>query len=450
MGEFFNDAWPWIWPTVALTAWISVFVYLARQSRRWLAERLSEDVFYRTEARFVNNLLRLILLGLILLGLYVFFLVAPVGTTARQYVATEVRPWVWATLLVLAFLGFGFFGVRRSLIYLNNQAKRSDQRYDDAVVQALTRPLYVTVAVLGANLWASIVPMPEGLTVYIAAASETMVIVLIILFIDGLTQGWMIARADQSKVLRTSGVVLRTALRVALYTVGAVMILSSLGIDATPIMASLGVTSIAIGLALKTTLEDFIAGLLLAADQPVSVGDFVELEQGESGVVLSIGWRTTRLLTREDMHVIVPNSRLAASTLVNRSRPREEGKFVVEVGVAYHSDLDHVAEVTAEVATWLHREDPRAPKKFRPHVTYKEFGDSAVTLCVWLSARTWEEHWGLRDRFIRFLHKRYAEEGITIAFPTRTLDIPPGTVVRTEPVQAKPLTKRTTLTEKTT
>jgi small-conductance mechanosensitive channel len=76
--------------------------------------------------------------------------------------------------------------------------------------------------------------------------------------------------------------VLRTAAKVLIYLIGILMVLSTIGVDVTPLLASLGVGSLALGLALQKTLEDFLAGLFLAADQPIRVGDFVELAGGES------------------------------------------------------------------------------------------------------------------------------------------------------------------------
>jgi hypothetical protein len=151
--------------------------------------------------------------------------------------------------------------------------------------------------------------------------------VLVILFTDGLAQGWMIARTEHSKVLKTSGGVLRTSARVLIYIIGGLMALSSIGFDVTPVLATLGIGSAAAGFALKGTLEDFLAGLLIAADQPLAVGDFIIVSDEHQGWVLAIGWRTTRILTRYDMHVIVPNSKLAQSSFINTSRPREECRF---------------------------------------------------------------------------------------------------------------------------
>lgn len=435
--DIFQQVWPWAWPTLAVIAWTLLWVWVLRRTRKWLALREATAEVPRKLDAAVDLALRVTFLGAILLGLFLWVLWADFPPAVKDFVETRVSSWVMATLLLIVFVVAGIFVVRRVLVFLASRASGTRSIVDDAIVEALHRPLYLTVVLLGVNLWSRLVPIPVALNDYISRGSETFIIILVVLLVDGLVQGLMIARAERSKVLKTSGVVLRTAIRVAFYTIGGLMALSSLGLDVTPILASLGVTSIAIGLALQGTLEDFLAGLLLAADQPIAVGDFIDIEGDRGGIVLSIGWRTTRILTREDMHLIVPNSKLARTTMLNRSRPREACKFTVRCGVHYASDLDEVARVSIEVAAQLQETDPRAVHGYRPGVVFDGFGDSSVDFAVWLCAKTWEDHFGLQDNFVRSLHRRFNQTGIVIPFPIRTLDVPLGTTVRIERADAR-------------
>lgn len=430
--HLFETVWPWAWPSLALIAWTLLWVFVLRRTRKWLATREPQSDTPRKRDAAVDRALRILFLGAILIGVYCWVLWADFSDSVKDFMETRVSVWVMATVFLIAFVVAGVFVVRRLLVFMGGRASATKSSVDDAIVEALHRPLYLTVVLLGVNLWARLVPIPDAVNDYIGRGSETFIIILVVLLVDGVVQGLLIARAERSKVLKTSGVVLRTGIRIAFYTIGGLMALSSLGLDVTPILASLGVTSIAIGLALQGTLEDFLAGLLLAADQPVAVGDFIEMDAGQSGIVLSIGWRTTRILTREDMHVIVPNSTLAKATVLNRSRPREACKFTVRCGVHYSSDLDQVARVAVAVAAQVQESDPRAVHGFKPGVVFDGFGDSSVDFAVWLCSKTWEDHFGLQDNFVRSLHRRFEEVGIIIPFPIRTLDIPTGTTLRIE------------------
>jgi len=334
-------------------------------------------------------------------------------------------PWIWPSAILIAWVALGFFLGRRVVRFLTKRAEASANAYDDLIAPRLRRPLQLSVILVGINLWAQLAPVPVEVGNVVGVLSKAGIIILVLLTVDAAIQSWMQVRSRSSRVMATSGGVLRTTARVVVFIIGTLMVLTAVGIDVTPLVASLGVGSLAVGLALQKTLEDFVAGLLLAADQPVRIGDFVEVE-GLAGTVLQIGWRSARLETRERSHVIVPNSILAQSRLVNRSRPEEQVEFVIEVGVHYDSDLEHVAKVCVEVADALHERDPRAAPGYKPRANVVSFGGSSIDFVVWCSAQRFLDHYGLKDAMMRALRARFAAEGINIPYPIRTLDVPAG------------------------
>ncbi|PKN55265.1 MAG: hypothetical protein CVU56_22290 [Deltaproteobacteria bacterium HGW-Deltaproteobacteria-14] len=335
----------------------------------------------------------------------------------------EALPWIWPTAALIAWLTLGLLGGGRLVHYLTKRAEGTANIYDDLLTPRLRRPLQLGVIVVGLYVWAQFAPVHDKVRGAIDVLSKAGLIIIIVMAVDAVIQTWMQVRSQSSRVLATSGGVLRTSAKVVVFIIGSLMVLTAVGIDVTPLVASLGVGSLAVGLALQKTLEDFVAGLLLAADQPVRVGDFVEVD-GLSGTVLQIGWRSSRLETRERSHVIVPNSVLAQSKLINRSRPEEQVEFIIEVGVHYDSDLDQVVRVCVEVATEIHERDPRAAPGYVPRANMARFGDSSLDFVVWCSARRFLDHFGLKDRVMRALRTRFAAEGINIPYPIRTLDVP--------------------------
>lgn len=333
-------------------------------------------------------------------------------------------PWIWPSASLIVWLIIGLVGGGQLVHLFTKRAAKTENLYDDMLAPRLRRPLQIGVIVIGLYLWAQFAPVPEDASEVVGILSKTGLIIIIVMAVDAVIQTWMQVRAQSSRVLATSGGVLRTAARMVIFIIGSLMVLTAVGIDVTPLVASLGVGSLAVGLALQKTLEDFVAGLLLAADQPVRVGDFVEVE-GLAGTVLQIGWRSSRLETRDRSHVIVPNSVLAQSKLVNRSRPEEQVEFIIEVGVHYDSDLEQVIKVCVEVATEIHERDPRAFPGYIPRANMVGFGDSSLDFVVWCSARRFLDHFGLKDVVMRALRARFAAEGINIPYPIRTLDVPP-------------------------
>ncbi|MFO0751403.1 MAG: mechanosensitive ion channel family protein [Myxococcota bacterium] len=360
------------------------------------------------------------------IGLWLWAVLVPLGPAARAVVLGELQPWFWGTVGLVAFIGVALALVRRVLGFFAAKAGSTTTMLDDVLIASLRRPAHVLILLAGFVLWIDLVPAPPALTSRVGMVAQASVVVVVVLFLDALTAQIIERRRATSRVVATAGTVFRAMARVLLFVLGLLMVLGTIGIEITPVIASLGVGSLAIGLALQSTLEDFIAGLLIAADQPVTVGDFVDLgHDGLAGTVDSIGWRTTRLLTRERTKVIVPNATLARATLVNRSRPSPIVRFQASVGVHYDSQLGQVARVVQEVAAALQAEHDKATRDFQPVVTFVGFGESSVDLVVWLEAIDWEGHFLLHDAFIRALHERFRVEGIVIPYPIRTLELAP-------------------------
>lgn len=425
--DAWHQIWPWAWPSLLFVVWATLAIWGIRRWRRWLIERQ-----VRVSPRFISTAARVAIVAVLAAGAYGWALFAPFESETKAALRRDGEPWVLATVLVVAVMAAGFWAIRRGLVWLEARAAQTETTLDDALIEALNRPLYVSLVLLSINLWAAIVPIPERVQGYIAKGSETTVIVLIVLFIDGLVQGWMVARSERSKVLKTSGVVLRTSARIILYTIGFLMALSSIGFDVTPALATLGIGSAAVGFALQGTVTDFLAGIMIAADQPVSVGDYIKLDDVNQGWVLSIGWRTTRLLTRYDMHVIVPNSKLAQAVFLNTSRPREECRFQPIIMIAFNEDLDHVVKLVSEVADQVQKEDPRGIPTFKAHGWVEQFQSGYAEVRCWLCAKNYDAHFGMRDVYLRRVTRRLKEAGIAITNPIRTLETAPGRPVHIE------------------
>lgn len=191
-------------------------------------------------------------------------------------------------------------------------------------------------------------------------------------------------------------------------------------IDVTAWIASAGILGLAISFAAKDTLANLFSGVFILADAPFKLGDFIVLDSGERGAVTHIGIRSTRLLTRDDVEVTVPNSIMGNAKITNETGgPSEKYRIRVKVGVAYGSDIDHVQSVLMDVAT-CQSEVCRTPA---PRVRFRGFGDSSLDhelLC-------WVDRPVLRGRMTHLLntavYKRFIKEGIEIPFPQRDVTI---------------------------
>jgi len=203
---------------------------------------------------------------------------------------------------------------------------------------------------------------------------------------------------------------------ILIVAIAAYALLQVWNIDPTAWLASAGIVGIAVGFAARDTLANLFAGFFIIADAPYKVGDYIVFDTGERGEVTKVGIRSTRILTRDDVEVIMPNSAMANNKVVNESGGRwERFRIRIKVGVAYGSDLDAVCELLERVAS-EHDTVCRDPS---PRVRMRAFGDSSLDfeLLCWVnqpSLRGLVTH----ELYMK-IYKELGRAGIGIPFPQR-------------------------------
>jgi len=218
--------------------------------------------------------------------------------------------------------------------------------------------------------------------------------------------------------------VFRRIINIILFAVVGMMILSSLGVQITPLIASLGIGGLAIALALQDTLANFFSGFYMISDRAVQIGDYVEIEAPGGtvkGNVEDIGWRTSKIKTLANNHVIVPNSSFANSVVINYQAPNSEMSLLVNVGVSYSSDLDRVEKITNEVIQDMLKNFDGCVKDAEPMIRYREFADSSITFIAIIRISDPVKQGWVRHEFIKRLKRRFDQEGIEIPFPQRDI-----------------------------
>lgn len=187
-------------------------------------------------------------------------------------------------------------------------------------------------------------------------------------------------------------------------------------LDLTGWLASAGVAGIALGFAAKDTLANLFAGVFIIADAPYKIGDYVVLGNGDRGRVTDIGIRSTRLLTRDDVEIIIPNAIIGNTEIFNQSGgPCEKFRIRAAVSVAYGSDVDLVRQLLEDVAfkESLVVDDPE------PRLRFRNFGASGLEyeLLCWVEK---PELKGMAlDRLLTAIYKVFAQNGVEIPYPKR-------------------------------
>ncbi len=317
---------------------------------------------------------------------------------------------------------FGYFIRKVILVRLARWAKNTRTQIGDIVMGALKGPFIIWFLILGVYFALESAKLPEDLVriidkvlLVLGILSITMVLVNIVTGLIKVYSGRV-----QSALPVTS--LTQNISRIVIFSIGILIILNSLGISITPILATLGVGGLAVALALQDTLSNLFAGFHIVLARQVKIGDYVKLDSGEEGYVTDINWRSTKIRMLPNNVVLVPNEKLTKAIITNYYLPDKEMAVLVNLGVHYESDLKKVEKITCEVAGEVMREVPGGVLEFKPFIRYGSFGDFSINFTVILRAREFADQYLVKHEFIKRLHERYEKEGIVIPYPIRAIN----------------------------
>jgi MscS family membrane protein len=200
---------------------------------------------------------------------------------------------------------------------------------------------------------------------------------------------------------------------------GGFVMLRIWSLDLTPLLASAGLVTAIGALAARDTLSDFFGGIAVFLDRPYHIKDFVVLPGGERGEVAGIGIRSTRIRTRDDVLVSVPNSVMVSARIVNETGLLPQYRVRCRVGVAYNSDLLEVEKALLDSL----KDNPYVLQEPAPRVRYREFGEWAVELELLAWIKDPRDRGCARDLIIRGIHRAFREGKIDIPSPQREITI---------------------------
>jgi small-conductance mechanosensitive channel len=244
---------------------------------------------------------------------------------------------------------------------------------------------------------------------------QVAVILSITLAVAGLA-GRLVGRAAERRTLggAVTGLA-QTTSRAAVVVVGALVLLSTVGIQITPILAALGVGGLAVALALQDTLANLFAGLHLLADRPIRIGDYVRVDDKAEGYVTDIGWRSTRIQSLANTVVVVPNQTVARATITNYDLPEPRLGLGLKVSVEYSADPDHVEAVLLDEATRAIGEVPGLLAVPAPSVSLiPGFGEYSLDFTVGYHVAAFVDQYPVQHELRKRILRRLQWEGITV------------------------------------
>jgi len=306
--------------------------------------------------------------------------------------------------------------VLSKLLHLTSRTK---WKGDDLIIQSLkgvVLPLFILLAIhIGFNY----VTLNAGLLDVLHKTVKVGAILVFTIYLARIVTRWIAGETKEDKSVPSS--IILNSTRITIIAVGFLIALQSIGISITPLLTALGVGGLAVALALQPTLSNFFSGLHILATKKVRVGDFIRLDTGIEGYVMDISWRSTLVRQLANNMVIIPNAKLAEAMVINTHLPDKDIPVMVEVGVAYDSDLDLVEKVAIETAREILKTVEGGVKSFDPAVRFHTFGESSINFTVILRVHEYSQQFLVKHAFVKLLHKRFREKGIEIPFPIRTI-----------------------------
>ena len=207
--------------------------------------------------------------------------------------------------------------------------------------------------------------------------------------------------------------------KIAIFFVGAMIILKKFNVDILAFGVTAGVASLAVALAAKDTIANMISGFLILVDRPFRINDRIELPDGKIGDVQEIGLRCTKILTFDNTVLVVPNSDISAARVINHGYPNARVKMRLRMGVAYGSDMNKVKEILVDIAT----KNQRIMDEPAPAAYFMSFGDSALELLLIAWVADYRDKFAIPDEVNLAIQKRFAAESIEIPFPQRDVHL---------------------------
>ena len=339
--------------------------------------------------------------------------------------------WFWEeTIITAVILALAWLAARIFVVLVDGAfarwASRTPTPLDDRILGAIRRPGYLLIlqtGVYGAlhRYHFRLLGFLDGVLFVLCVA----VVIYALTKIAAILVHWYAERITDRRegetVARELLPLADKSLNLVLLIVGLVVVLDHFAIDIKSILVTLGVGSLAIGLALQDTLANMFAGFTIMLDGLFRIGDRIALQSGETGDVQAIGLRSTTVLTPEGNLLVVPNALLVKTIVTNLSFPDARTRVVVEVGVSFDADVDVAKALMLESARLCPqiREDPA------PSVVFKMFGESSVILRLVCFAGSYLDAGSASDAIHSAISLKFKAAGIKLPLPGRALHLNP-------------------------
>ncbi|WP_339894671.1 mechanosensitive ion channel domain-containing protein [uncultured Algibacter sp.] len=207
-------------------------------------------------------------------------------------------------------------------------------------------------------------------------------------------------------------------IRYVIWVIAIGLILETIGVKVTVLIASSAALLVGVGLGLQQTFNDVISGIILLSEQSIKIDDVLDID-GDIVKIQSIGLRTSKALNRDDVSIIIPNSLITTNKVINWSHQTMKTRFRIDVGVAYGSDIDLVIKILEECAF----DHPDISDRESTEARLVNFGNSSLDFQVLFFSRNIFRISKVKSDIRRSISRKFTENSVAIPFPQMDLHL---------------------------
>ena len=327
--------------------------------------------------------------------------------------------WLVAGLTVQQIISF----------FLRNAATKNQSRANQALVIAARGSMAWIGGIIG--MWAAYANIRvvnadnEALIATLDARYallQALTIILITFFLARVANRFISAYTARDSVKVPSSSIFGNIIAAVIWILGITSTILVTGVagSLTPVLGALGVSGLAVGLALQPTLDNLFSGIQILASRQIEPGDFVRLESGEEGVVEDVTWRNTTIRRITSELVIVPNSNLARSQVINFSRNADAYNLIIPTTVSYENDIEEVMSIMREVADELMESSHYVHKEQDPRIIVTANSERGISLATILPVVAYNMRGRITSEYLEEVQQRFKKAEIIqpqIVFP---------------------------------
>ncbi len=327
-----------------------------------------------------------------------------------------------AFLIILGFY-LGSYIITFLLGLLEKASSKTGSDLDDKIIEAVKLPIRHLFILIGIFYAARDVAWSWTINNREYGFSDIFFVLIILLVSYTVSRmlktvfTWYGERESARSLSQTAYIFIRKIISVVVYTIAALIAFSQLGIQIGPLLAGLGVAGLAVALGLQEPMANLFAALFLVMDKSISIGDWIQLDDGTKAYIEDISWRSVRIRTIAGNTVIVPNSVFVGQKISSYDYPEKSFFTSITVGVSYDTDLDKAEYIATQAAEKVIKDQGISIQENNPIIRYKELAASSINFSLIVKVDNVQSEGKVKHALIKEVVKQFKAQNIEIPFP---------------------------------